>query len=239
MKLRIALLEDEESDREQTAEYLERFFRETNTEYELTCFAGAEEFLKDGISKFQDTHLLILDILLRGGRATGVDLAREVRRYNRDIAIMFVTKTAQFAINGYEVDAVDYVLKPLVYEDFAFKLKKAVKFILLRMEKFIRVDHRNGTSRVSERSIYYVEVIKHYLMIHTVKEVLVARGTMRDLEGELSESFSRCSNSFIVNLRHVDGVYGSEVIVQGTRIPITKSYRASFLRAFNAYTGVM
>ena len=108
MKINVALLEDEQSEREQTESMLRRFFAELNIEVGLTCFSDAESFLSNG-SGFKDFQLLLMDIILPDGQPNGVELAREVRKVNRDIAIMFITKTVQFAINGYEVDAVDYV----------------------------------------------------------------------------------------------------------------------------------
>lgn len=242
MKIRIALLEDDGQDRRQTLLCLQRFFAEMNIEYETVLFDDAKSFLSYG-KAYSDFHLMLLDILL-GGEQNGVDLARVVRKVNRDVAIMFITKTAQFAINGYEVDAIDYVLKPLVYEEFAFKLKKALRYILLHMEKFIVIDHKEGQTRISERSIYYVEVIRHYLTVHTRRGDYVVRGTMKDFVSELSECFCRCSNSYLVNLRYVESVSATEVSVsmsggeETAKLPLTKTYKADFLRAFRAYMGV-
>ena len=237
MKINVALLEDEEQERRITEEMLARFFKEINAEYEVTCFADAGSFLAHGTG-YKDFQLLLMDIILPGERYNGIDLAREVRKANRDIAIMFITKTVQFAINGYEVDAVDYVVKPLIYEDFALKLKKAMRYILLHTEKFIVLNTKDGTERIGESRIYYIEVMLHYLIVHTKKGDFTVRGSMKNIMGMLSASFARSSNSYIVNLRHVDGIKDNVVTVHGVPVPVTKSYKADFLRAFNAYNGV-
>ena len=238
MKINVALLEDEQSEREQTESMLRRFFAELNIEVGLTCFSDAESFLSNG-SGFKDFQLLLMDIILPDGQPNGVELAREVRKVNRDIAIMFITKTVQFAINGYEVDSVDYVLKPFRYEDFALKLKKAMRYIMLHLEKFIVLNHKEGVTRIGESRIYYIEVMLHYLIVHTAKGDFTVRGSIKDMEKLLSKSFCRCANSFIVNLRHVDGVRDNEVIVRGASVPVTKSRRAAFINALNSYNGVM
>ena len=97
----------------------------------------------------------------------------------------------QFAINGYEVDAVDYVLKPFTYEDFALKLKKAMRYIMLHMEKFIVLNHKEGVIRIGESRIYYIEVMLHYLIVHTAKGDFTVRGSIKDMEKLLSKSFWR------------------------------------------------
>ena len=238
MKINVALLEDEEQERRITEEMLARFFKEINAEYEVTCFADAGSFLAHGTG-YKDFQLLLMDIILPGERYNGIDLAREVRKANRDIAIMFVTETVQLAINGYEVDAVDYVLKPLVYDDFVLKLKKAMRYILLHTEKFIVLNTKEGAVRIGESRIYYVEVMLHYLVVHTKAGDFTVRGTIKSMGQKLSASFARSANSYIVNLRHVDGIRDGSVIVHGVPVPVTKSHKADFLRAFNAYTGVM
>lgn len=238
MNVNVALLEDEQSEREHTVSMLKRFFAELNIELSLTCYSDAQSFLGNG-SNFKDFQLLLMDIILPDGQPNGMELAREVRKVNRDVAIMFITKTVQFAINGYEVDAVDYVLKPLVYEDFALKLKKAMRYIMLHTEKFIVLNHKEGTTRIGESKIYYIEVMLHYLIVHTAKGDFTVRGSIKDMESQLSKSFCRCANSFIVNLRHIDGVKDNFAIVRGQSVPITKTRRAAFLNALNAYNGVM
>ena len=206
--------------------------------FSLSCYADAESFMRGG-SNFKDFQLLIMDIILPDGQPNGIELAKEIRKFNKDVAIMFITKTAQFAINGYEVDAVDYVLKPIGYEDFSLKIKKAMRYILLHSEKYIVLNNREGAQRMSESEIYYIEVMLHYLIVHTSRGDITVRGSIKDMQSKLSESFCRCANSYIVNLRHVEEVSRGEVIVKGARVPVTKSYKDGFINAFTAYNGVM
>lgn len=237
MKIKIGVLEDELDERLHLEEMLQRFFLEVNISYELIRFNDSQSFLSS-LNQFKDFQLLLMDIILPGN-LNGVDLAREVRKVNKDIAIVFITKTAQFAINGYEVDALDYVLKPLVYEEFSLKLKKAMRYILLHSEKFITLKHKNGVTRIGESRIYYVEVILHYLIVHTMNGEYTVRGTIRDMEKLLSGSFIRCNNSYIVNLRHIESIEDNLIVIHGNKIPITRSRKNDFYKAFNAYNGVL
>ena len=238
MKVNVALLEDEQDELLHTRSMLEKFFGEINAEYTVSCFSDAKSFLEGGRA-FKDFQLLIMDIILPAGQPNGIELAREIRKVNRDVAIMFITKTAQFAINGYEVDAVDYVLKPCVYEDLVLKLKKAMRYILLHNEKFIVLNRKDGSVRIGESEIYYIEVMLHYLIVHTTKGDITVRGSIKEMENKLSKSFCRCANSFIVNLRHVGQINRNEVIVNGESVPVTKSRKVQFINALNAYNGVM
>ena len=95
MQVNIALLEDEADERAHTESMLERFFSEAGIDYKVTHFADAQSFLSRG-NGFKDFQLLLMDIILPESKQNGIDLAREVRKVNRDVAIMFITKTVQF-----------------------------------------------------------------------------------------------------------------------------------------------
>lgn len=235
MKINIALLEDEDIDRKTTLEMIDRFFKEMQVDYSVTRFDSAESFLScpNGYNDFQ---LLLMDIILPGNK-NGMDLAREVRKVNRDVAIMFITKTVQFAINGYEVNAVDYILKPLVYDEFSLKLKKAVRYSLLHTEHYIVLNHKSGKIRLAESEVYYVEVKLHYLNFITKKGDFTIRGTMKEVEAEFSKAFCHSTNSYLINLRYVEAFEGNNVIVNGVSLPIAKPRKTELIRAFNAYTG--
>ena len=125
MKVRIALLEDEKEEEKTMVAMIERFFQETGHGYEIATFSDSHEFLK---LNFELYDLVLLDIIL-SEKNNGIDVAKEIRKTNKNIAIMFITKTAQFAIDGYNVDALDYILKPLSYYAFALKLKKALHYL--------------------------------------------------------------------------------------------------------------
>lgn len=120
MKLKIALLEDESAEKEITEEFLSRFFNDSWIGYVLTTKTNSNDFLA---LNFADYDLVLLDIILNE-HLNGIDVAKKIRTCNSNVPIMFITKTAQFAVDSYDVDAIDYILKPLSYFEFALKIKK-------------------------------------------------------------------------------------------------------------------
>lgn len=231
MKLRVAILEDEKDELKTTLEMLERFFHETKMDYEIETAGDAESFLKFNFALFD---LVLLDIILQG-EENGVDVAKSIRRSNPDISLMFITKTAQFAIDGYNVEALDYILKPLSYYAFALKMKKAVHYLSNREDKELVFKTSEGLIRLKENDILYFEVIRHYLYVHTKEKTYKVRGTMKEITEAVSGKFSRSGNSFLVNLKHVTEIQKQQVVLKDIAIPLTKNYKENFLKAFGAF----
>ncbi len=233
MKYRIALLEDEQSEKEITLLMLNRFFKENDLEFEVVTFDKGDDFLS---LNFSTLDLLLLDIILPGDK-NGLDVAKEIRKKAENVAVIFITKTAQFAVDSYDVDAIDYILKPLSYFDFSLKLKKALKHIDSQQTKELSFKIKDGLVRLKEKEILYFEINKHYLHIHTLDNVFITRETMKDIASSVSSSFAKSGNSFLINLRHVTKVRRQEVELGDISIPLTKNYRDSFLQALGAYAG--
>lgn len=225
MKINIAIVEDEIEEKEKTKEMLERFFLEENLPFEMFFFENGNDFLSTDVNKY---NLLLLDIILPNDE-NGVEIAKKVREKNWNYPLMFITKTIQFALDGYKVEALDYLLKPILYEDFRLKLLKAIKIINTFSDKEIMIRTKEGVTSLKESEIYYVEVNKHYLTFHTKKGLLTRRGTMESISQELSSRFANSSNSFLVNLDYLELIRGNEVLVHGDSLPLSRNYKKTFL----------
>ena len=237
MKVNVCLIEDDDKEAKITEDCLKRFFDRENHELELTRYETADKFFASD-PDIDRVNLFLLDIIMDNS-INGVDAARKIREVNKEVTIMFITKTGQYAINGYEVDAIDYVLKPIVYEDFVLKLRKAMRYILLHSNKTIIFNTQEGMIKIKENKIFYIEVIRHYLSVHSAIGEFSVRGTMRDCEATMSKNFARCNNSFLVNLRYVEQIKGNEVLVHGELIPISRARKNEFINAFSAYVGAI
>lgn len=95
----------------------------------------------------------------------GISLARRIRQDDKEVLLMFITNMAQYALHGYEVEAIDYVIKPLGYQEFALKMKKAMRYMGRHEKKQIMLQTTDGIQPVAIEDILYVEVIRHYLPI--------------------------------------------------------------------------
>lgn len=152
--------------------------------------------------------------------------------------LFFVTNMPQYAPGGYEVDAIDYCIKPINYNSLSVKLDKAVRVLAQRAGVPVRVKTREGLRVLSSADIFYIEVKGHDLMFHTTQGVIDSYGGLSEREEELrGREFARCSASVLVNLRYVTGLHGDEITVGAERIKIGRSKKKEFLTCLNRYLG--
>ena len=233
--MRIAVVDDDADMRGTLGAYLTRFADESGMTLNVFPFAGGEGFL----SRYTDTFdVIILDIDMPG--INGIDVARAIRDHDEDVTIMFVTSMAQYALNGFEVQAVDYIVKPVSYPDFALKFRRATRMAQRSAGQAVVIDTNDGPRRLSSSDITYVEVYGHYLLFHTVGGLSYrARGSMADIVGELDGcGFCRIHKSFMVNMRHVGAVRASELSCGGRDLPVGRAYKDGFLHTYTAYLTV-
>jgi hypothetical protein len=145
---------------------------------------------------------------------------------------------AQYAIHGYEVEALDYVLKPITFQDFSLKMKKAMRYIKRDAKQQIILNTPAGKVPIKLSDVYYIEVIRHSLVYHTKAGVHETRGVMREQEKTLADlNFVRCSQSYLVNLAYVKAIRGNDVVVNDEMLPISRNKKNEFMEAFTRYVG--
>lgn len=233
--MRIAIVDDSLID----ALCLEKYLHQYCEEKSLTCthvhYKSAADFLEHYQPCFD---LIIMDIDMPG--INGVDAARQLRTNGDDVVLVFVTNMPQYALAGFEVQAVDYILKPVAYQAFALKLERALRFVRRGREGRLALHTTEGVVRVSTAEVSYVESILHYLIYHAERGNYKVRGTMANAEKELQPfRFARCSSGVLVNLRHVKAIEKDEVLVGGARVKISRGRRLEFMNAFTKYLGGM
>ena len=233
--LKILALEDERSQQERLAQFLARY-RQANPDfqYTLTLYDRGIQLLTD---YRRDADLIFLDIRLPD--MLGVDVARELRKTDENVMIVFITSLTQYAIDGYSVGAFDYILKPLQYPSFAAKLDRVLRSLSHR-ESGVTLDLRTkeGGQRVSADSVTYIESAAHDISVHADGQIIRVWGTLGKFEEELkAANFVRCNTSFLVNLKYVQTVRKDEVVVGGDTLPISRSRRKEFLEALAQYKG--
>lgn len=231
--MRIAVVDDDRNDRERLLAYIRDYFRETKGEYETTVFEDAVTFLKEYAYTFD---FIILDIDMPG--ISGIEAAKKLRERDPFITLMFVTNMPQYAIEGYAVEAVDYVLKPLSYPDFRLKMIKAERYIRRNADAMLTLQTPEGVRRCRVSDILYVESRLHYLYYHTQSGVIRVRGKMSDVAQDLMPyHFARSGESYMVNLVHLVSMQGNEIVVGSERLPVSRGRKAEFRAAFTRYMG--
>ena len=230
----VAVVEDEADAARRLEACLARYSRdEPGVRFGVLVFSGPAR-LREGYRPVWDGVFVDLGMPKLGGLAA----ARRLRALAGQVALVFVTNMAQFAAKGYEVDALDYVIKPFSYNDFERKLRRAVA---IRGEESasVMIMQRAGTQRVLLRDIEYIEVKNHNLLYHTERGILTGTGTLQDVEDKLGDrGFLRCSKAFVVNGRHVVAVKGNELTLSGgENVTIGRTYRKAFMVALAASMG--
>lgn len=233
--MKIAIVDDEKRATDLIEKYIDQFNVEYHFEIQTHVFHNPQNFLE---KYTKDYDLIFLDVEMPG--LNGIETAKELRRVDGNVVLMFITNMAQYAIHGYEVEAVDYVLKPLSYADFAMKMQKALRYVARNEDANVKILTKDGVVHLAVSDIYYIEVIRHYLVYHTARGDYMARGVMKETEEQfLKYHFARCSHGYLVNLKYVQSVAGNNMIVAGTELVISRSKKNEFMNQFARYIGGM
>ncbi len=235
--INIAIIDDERKERELLTEYSKRFAEESGIAFNIKCVDSSLAFL----NKYQsDYDLILLDIEMP--ELNGMELAARLRAIDTRVAIIFVTNMAQYAVRGYQVDAADFIVKPLSYYDFAMKVGRVVRRIQKRDVAAITVYTDGSVKRVAIENIRYVDVQGHILVYHTVDGEMSERGTLKNAEENLSGyGFAKCNNYCLVNLKFVTSVKDFTLFVavghsdQAEPIVISHPRKKDFIKTLGEY----
>jgi DNA-binding LytR/AlgR family response regulator len=232
--IRIGIVEDDPASAALLVEHLRRYERENAEQFRVTTFPDGEGVVT---GYRPDFDILLLDIEMP--RLDGFSAAEQIRLVDPDVVIIFITNMTQYAIKGYEVDALSYVVKPVPYFAFAQEIKRSVARLRRRSADYLLLTVDGGLVRVPTDDIVFLESSKHRTTVHTVdgKHSVVAQ--LKALEAELEgKHFFRSNSGYLVNLRHVLGVQGSSaLLVGGHDLLVSRSRKKAFLAALTDYLG--
>ena len=168
----------------------------------------------------------------------GMSAAEEIRKVDTEVVIIFITNMAQYAIRGYAVDALDYVLKPVSYFAFSQRLNRAISRMKKREQKVITVNIKGGAVRINIANIYYIESQGHNLVLHTILGDYESVGTMKEVEEKLQGlNFCRGNKGYLINLQHVEGLQDGCAVVKGEPLLLSRSRKKEFMEALTNYWG--
>ena len=227
----IAVVEDSAQDRAVLDSYLEKYQQEKNCHFQITHFSDGDEI---ALGYKGGYDLILMDIEMTF--LDGMSAAEEIRRADPEVLIIFITNSPQYAIKGYAVDALDYVLKPVSYYAFSQRLGRAVERVARRVRHFLQINAHGTAHKLDTSAIYWIENCGHDLVFHTAEGELTAPGSMTETEEKLAQdSYFRVNKGCLVNLEHVDRMDGEDAIVHGDRVPLARARRKAFLDALNDY----
>ncbi|KRL63117.1 LytR/AlgR family response regulator transcription factor [Lactobacillus psittaci] len=234
--MKIAIVEDNQTDKDKLLKYLKKIETSSDEIFDIITFQDG----LDIVTNYPEgVDLIYFDVQMP--HMDGMTAAKKIRAKDANVIIVFLTNYVQYAIDGYQVNASDFLLKPLSYFSLAEHFKKVRELIKLR-ETSITVNSTDGLKKIILNRLYYVESEAHYLHLHLYdgKETIIDMfESMKNMEKLLSDKgFFRCNNCYIVNLKHVDGVKASMVQVGPYNLTISRPRKKAFMQALTAYLGM-
>ena len=141
-----------------------------------------------------DYDIILMDIEM--SFVNGMEAAEEIRKLDHEVVIIFITNMPQYVMDGYKVQAFDYILKPITYYAFSRTLLQAMERMAARNRQYTTIPIKNGIQRIDIRELVYVEVMDHDLIYYTISEKYVTRGSMKEAEELLKDfHFSAATNA--------------------------------------------
>ncbi len=230
-KIRIAIVEDDCGAAEKNVEYFKRYSAEKGTLFDVEMFASGDIFLEKYDGSFD---MVLMDIDMPG--KNGMETVKMLRQRDKNVMIIFVTNLAQYAVNGYEYDAFDFIVKPVAYFNFSVKLTRALTRLENTRGRGIWINVNGGQRKILSSDIKYVEVMKHDLIYHTVNGDIHTNGSMlKAIEQFKGLPFALCNRCYLVNLAYVNGVQQYQADVGGDILLISHLKRNEFLNKLNSW----
>ena len=232
--IRVAIVEDDATYANQLTEYLRKYQKEYPDTYDISTFTDGDAIVSSYHFQFD---IILMDIEMRF--MDGISAAEEIRRMDKDVVIIFITNMPQYAIRGYAVEALDYILKPVSYFAFTQRLGRAISRMKKREQKSLIVPVKGGTVKLAVSSIYYIESQGHNMIYHTASGDYVSAGTMKDTEEVMKPfHFFRGSKWYLINLQQVQGLGdGCANLMSGEKVPLSRSRKREFMEALAQYWG--
>ena len=230
---KIAIVEDDDCAAGLIRSYCEQYFKEHPAEFDIDHFTNGVDFISDYHSVYD---IVLLDIEMP--MMDGMEAARRLREIDENVVLIFATNMANQAIQGYEVNAIDFLVKPVSY----FKFEHAFKRAIYRVERLccrtVTIKSKEAYYRLSAQEIIYVEVYGHFLYYYTSKGKIEVRGSLLQAEKELEPmGFARCNDCYLVNLRSVVRFNSKSVWLSGCEeeIPVSRRRKNDFFDKLTVY----
>ena len=230
--IRIAIVEDDLNYAKQLERYLHKYETEYSEAFEITTYTDGNTIVGDYHSQFD---IILMDIEMR--YMDGMAAAEEIRKVDKEVVIIFITYTPQYAIRGYAVEALDYIVKPVSYFAFSQRLVRAITRMKKRDQKSVIISVKGGVVRLALNSVYYIESQGHDIIYHTSMGDYVTSGTLRDAEEALASLyFFRGSKWYLINLSQVEGLEdGSAKLKGGKKVLLSRGRKKEFMEALAHY----
>lgn len=231
--IKVAIVEDDRDERARIRECLSYYAETEGLSFDIAEFSTGNTFIGNYRPQYD---IVFMDIEMPG--MNGMEAAKAMRRMDPSVVLIFVTNMAQYAVSGYSVEALDFVVKPINKYSFAMKLQRAVARIRKNTDEYILVKTAKEAYKVPVSSITYLEVSGHYVTYHTIQDEYTEYTTLKEAYGKINKThFVFCNRSCLVNLYYVTYVDPDNVTVGGDKLQLSRPQRKTFLTALSDYMG--
>lgn len=233
--MNIAICDDEKSQRDLLQKYVYDWSEKQNKKVSIFLFENSEQF-SFYWSEEKKIDLILLDIQM--GEHNGVELARKIRKTDEDMQIVFITAIAEYIAEGYEVEALHYLVKPIDKERLFRCLDKAL-FREKSAGSKILLETKHGMISIPIHHIWFLESFGHQCMIYTKDDVYEVKESIGKMETKMEyeeDSFIKCHRSYLINLKHVSKIEKDLVIMDDERqIPISRNSYKKVVQSFISF----
>lgn len=230
--IRIAIVEDDPQHLHALVTHIRRYEADKSIVFDIASFEDGSFLVAD----YQPIYdIIMLDI--ETPRLDGMTAARLIREVDKSVVLLFVTASPQYAVSGYEVSAMSYLLKPVPFFALSRELDRGLDLIGRRERRFVVVVDAGDRHRVDLTEVLFFESVRHRLIVHEASRTLTTTGSLKAMEEEVAEfGFFRCNAPYLVNLRHVTAVrQGTCELTDGRLLPVSRPRRKDFLAALSGY----
>ncbi len=226
--IKVAVVDDEAKARNTVRECLSFVAEKERVDFKISEFCSGLSFLGEYKPVYD---IVLLDIEMP--EADGLEIARMLRKMDKSVIIIFVTNMAQYAVKGYEVEALDFIVKPVNKYGFAMKMSRAIARTAKRVEDSVPIKTDGEVFSVQISSIKYLEVNEHYIIYHTTDGEYSECITLKNAENKINKDFFvRCNRCYLVNLRYVSYIKGLSVFVGNDELIISRPQKSAFVSAY-------
>ena len=232
LAMELAIVEDIGSDAKALERILAGWLTDNWLEGKIMVYKDGGDFLRDfAPGRFA---VVFLDILLGEGKENGIDVARHIREEDEDQILVFTTTESSFALDGFSVQALDYLVKPFGAEQVGAVMKRVQKAI--QPDPYIEIRTGREMRRIPLSAILYAATVRRAVEVHTTGGVWRTYMTFDEAEGQLADPrFVCCSRGVLVNLDQVKVMEGQDFLLYtGERLPISRAKRAEMKEAYTA-----
>lgn len=232
--IKIAVVEDEKEERNRIQKFLQKFSCENSVEMEIEEFSDGIQLVQEYERNFD---VLLLDIEME--KLNGIQTAKEIRKKDKDVMILFITNLFQYAIEGYEVEAIDFVIKPINYFSFSARMEKVLKKLEQKVRRLVPFQVRKEMVMLNAHDIILVETSNKKTLIKTEGETVNCSEPMQEIQSKLEPfGFYRCHSGFLINMNYIKRLNSETVLVANFEVPVSKHRKKDFYQAVAAYQGM-